>query len=441
MPVTCPKCQSRFITPILSIVDVGQHPEAKNLFLSGQINIAVCPQCGNAGLLNVPLVYHDPEKELLFTYSPAELGLPEVEQQRILGDLTNRVMSSLPSEQRKGYLLRPRSFLRLEAMIEAVLEADGITPEMLEAQRAKADLLARLLHTPSEQARQVIAQENDAQIDYEFFRLLTLNIELARSAEQKEAVRQLLELRAQLLRWTKAGREIATREQAIKDLGGEITREGLLEKLVQAALAGEWAKVETMVAVARPAVDYLFYQQLTGRIEAAEQAGKAQEAETLKTLRQTILDLVAELDAEMQQATEETAQFLDEILKSADPEQAIHANLDQIDDLFLSVLAVELQTAERSGQSERTEKLRRVGDILTQLIEESQPPEIQLINQLLAAEYPAGTQVLLEENRQAIGSEFMELMRIVGQDLSQKGREELGQRLAQIREQASKMVG
>jgi CpXC protein len=441
MPVTCPKCQSRFITPILSIVDVGQHPQAKSLFLSGQINIAVCPQCGNAGLLNVPLVYHDPEKELLFTYSPTELGLPEVEQQRMLGDLTNRVMSSLPPEQRKGYLLRPRSFLRLEAMIEAVLEADGITPELLEAQRAKADLLARLLRTPGEQARQVIAQENDAQIDYEFYRLLALNVDLARSAEQEEAARQLLELRAQLLRWTKTGQEIAAREQAIKELGTEITREGLLEKLVKAALAGERAKVETMVAVARPAVDYLFYQQLTGRIEAAEQAGRAQEAETLKALRQTVLDLVAELDAEMQQATEEAAQFLEEILESDDLEQAVHANLDQIDDLFLSVLAMELHTAERSGQSDRVEKLRRVGDILTQLIEESQPPEIQLINQLLTAEYPGGTQALLEENRQAIGGEFLELMRLVGQDLSQRGREELGQRLAQIREQASKMVG
>jgi hypothetical protein len=441
VPVTCPKCQYRFITPVLTIVDVGQYPEVKSLFLSGQINIAVCPQCGSAGLLNTPLVYHDPEKELLFTYIPTQLGLPQVEQERIIGDLTNRVMFSLPPEQRKGYLLRPRSFLRLEAMIEAALEADGITPEMLEAQRAKADLLTWLLRTADEQARQVIAKENDAQIDYEFFRLLTLNIRLAQSQGQEEAVRPLLELRTQLLQWTQTGQEIAAREQAIQDLGAEITREELLDKLVQAALAGEQAKVETMVAVARPAIDYLFYQQLTDRIEAAEQAGKAQEAGTLKTLRQTILALTAELDAEMRQATEETAQFLEEILKNDDLEQAVRANLDQIDDLFLSVLAAELQTAERSGQSERVEKLRRTADILMKLIEEGQPPEIQLINQLLAAEYPGGTQALLEENRQAIDGEFLELMQLVGQDLSQKGREELSQKLAQIHEQASTRIG
>jgi hypothetical protein len=422
-------------------VDVDQYPEAKGLFLSGQINIAVCPQCGNAGMLNTPLVYHDPEKELLFTYVPSELGLPEVEQQRIIGDLTNRVMSSLPTEKRKGYFLRPRSFLRMEALIEAVLEADGITPEMLEAQRAKASLLTQLLRAPSEQARQVIAQENDPQIDYEFFRLLTLNIELAQAEGQEQAVSQLLELRAQLLRWTKAGEEIATREQTIKELGADITREELLEKIVRAALAGEQAKVETMVAVARPAIDYLFYQQLTDRIEAAERGGKAQEAETLRALRQTVLTLTAEIDAEMQQAMEETAQFLQEILESGDLEQAVRANLDQIDDLFLSVLATEIGAAERAGQPERVERLRKIGDILMKVLEESQPPEIQLINQLLAAEYPGGTQALLEENRQVIDSKFLELMQIAGQDLIKRGREEVSGRLAQIREQAAAMIG
>jgi hypothetical protein len=133
VPVTCPNCQHRFVSPVLSLIDAGQDPEAKSIFLSGQSNVAVCPQCGHAGMLNFPQVYHDPEKELLLTYVPPELNLSEFEQQKLIGDLTNRVMSSLPAEQRKGYLLRPRSFLTLDSMVQAVLEAEGITLEMLEA--------------------------------------------------------------------------------------------------------------------------------------------------------------------------------------------------------------------------------------------------------------------------------------------------------------------
>jgi len=440
VPVTCPNCGNRFTSPVLTIVDVSQNPEAKALFLSGRINIAVCPQCGNAGMLSSPLVYHDADKELLLTYAPSDLGLPEIEQQRVLGDLTNRVMSSLPPEKRKGYLLRPRNFLRLEALIEAILEADGITPEMLQAQRAKAALLERLVQATDEGVRRSIVQENDGQIDYEFFQLLELNIELAQTSGRDDAAHQLLALRQQLLDWTTTGQEVASREEAIRELGPEITREALLDKLVAAALARQDTKVETMVAFARPAIDYIFYQQLTARIESAAGAGKEQEAETLKALRETILDLTAEIDAEMEEATREVNRLLDQILGSPDLEQALHANLDRIDDLFLNALALRLQAAEQGGRQAEAEKLGQIRNLLVQLIEESQPAEIRFINQLLGARYPDETLALLEENRQQVDAELLELMDQLGEDLNQNGRSALALQLARIQEQAAALV-
>lgn len=441
VPVVCPNCGNRFVSPVLGIIDVGQNPEVKTLFLSGQLNIAVCPQCGHAGMLSTPIVYHDPEQELLFTYLPPELELPEPEKQRVLGDMTNRVMSALPAERRKGYLLRPRSFLQLESMIEAILEADGITPEMVQSQRAKSILLNRLLQAASDEARQLVAQENEDQIDYEFFQILTLNIELAQARGQAETAQQLLSLRRKLLDWTSAGRQVAASEEAIKELGTKVTREGLLQKLVDAALAGEQTKIETMVRLARPAIDYIFYQQLTGRIEAAQQAGKTQEVETLRALRESILDLTATIDAELQQAAEEATQLLQKILQSDDLEEAVHSNLHQIDDLFMNVLAMNLQAAEHTGERANFEKLRKISEIIIELIQQSQPPEIQLINQLMTAEYPEGTQALLNENHEQVSAEMLEIMHLVEEDLEQSGREEAALRLAQIREQAAAMVG
>lgn len=440
-PITCPNCNNRFVSPVLSIVDVGQNPEAKALLLSGQLNIAVCPQCGHAGMLSSPLVYHDPEKELLLTFVPSELGLADMEQQRLIGDLTTTVMSSLPAEQRKGYLLRPRSFMRLEAMLEAILEADGVTPEMLTAQRAKAALLDRLLRANNEDERRVIAQENDEQIDYEFFQILSMNLELAEAGGETEPAEQLLRLRTQLLAWTTSGREVSAREEAIRELGPQVSREDLLEKLVEAAMAGESAKVETMVAFARPAIDYVFYQQLTGRIEALEGAGQFDEAQTLEALRETILDLTAEIDAELQRALEQAARLLQQILQSDDLEGAIRTNLGQIDDLFLNALAASLQEAEETGQSETVQKLRQVGDILTELIRQSQPPEIQFINELLSAEYPEATQALLEEHREQVDDRLLEIMRLIAADLDQTGRQETGQRLLEIQQQAAALIG
>jgi hypothetical protein len=439
--VTCPSCNNRFTSPVLTIIDVSQNPEAKALFLAGQLNIAVCPQCGSAGMLSTPLIYHDPENELLFTYMPSELGIPDAEQQRIIGDLTNRVMSALPTEQRKGYLLRPQSFLRLEAMLEAVLGADGITPEMIRAQQAKTELLDQLLRATSEDSRRTIVQDNSDLLDYQFFQILTVNIELAEASGRNDAAQQLLGLRKQLLDWTTIGQEVAAREEVLREFSTEITQEELLEKLIQAASAGESAKVEAMVAVARPAINYSFYQQLTGRIEAAELAGDTAEVDTLKALRESLLDLTAEIDTEIQRASEQAAQLLREIVESHDMEESLRANLDRIDDLFINTLAVNLQTAEQSGRQEDMDKLTQLGDILMKLIQESQPPEIAFINQLLGAEYPAGTQAVLEENRQQVSVRLIETMKVVEKDLVQSGREQVAHRLAEIREQAATMAG
>ena len=428
------------MSPVLTTIDAELDPEAKALFLSGQINIAACPQCGHAGMLSTPLVYHDPNKELLFTYVPAELGLPENEHQRIIGDMTNRVMSSLPSERRKGYLLRPRSFLRMEGMVEAVLEADGITPEILEAQRAKANLLERLLHAPSDESRRTIAQENDELLDYEFFQILTLNIELAQANAQKEASSQLLELRQQLLEWTTSGRELASQEDAIRELGSGVTRETLLNKLIEAFRAGSSAKVETMIALGRPAIDYVFYQQLTARMEAEEEKGNSSEADKLKELRERILDVTAQVDAELQRATEQASELLQQMLASEDLEASARAHLDQIDELTLNALALNLQAAQQAGRTDEVHKLQQLGDVLMKLIQESQPPEIQFINSLLTSDYPDGTRELLEENPEHVNENMLELMRLVEDDLKQSGRVELAQRLAEIKTLAISLV-
>jgi hypothetical protein len=436
-PVACPNCKTRFAAPVLTIVDAAQNPEGKTLLLSGQLNVAVCPNCGHGGVLSTPLVYHDPDKELLFTHVPPELGMSELEQQRVVGELTNRVMSSLPPEKRKGYLLRPRSFMRFDALIEAALEAEGITREMLEAQRAKAALLDRLLRTPAEEARRVIAQENDAQIDYEFFQLLTLNMQLAQAQGEEGAAQQLASLRQQLLGWTSAGKEVAARQEAIRELGPQVTREALLEKLVAAALAGDETKIETMVAVARPLIDYPFYQQLSERIDAAEAAGQADHARRLKELRQQLLDLTAELDAEMEQLAQESNELLERILNSDDLEQAVYDSLPQIDQFTMELLAENMRAAERAGNRQRMERLQQVADTLMQLIEESQPAEIRFINELLTADYPAGTEALLRERQAIVSEELLALMELVEQDLVEENRAELAARLAQIRQQAA----
>ncbi len=142
--------------------------------LQGSLNAFKCPKCGNVGALTTPLLYHDGSKQLFFVLTPVNMNVKATDSQKMIGDMTKALMASLPPEKRKAYLLQPKSFLTMESMVQAILEADGITKEMMEAQRAKVTLLEDLLTQMEneEQFKQLIAQ-NEALLDEEFFEMLT----------------------------------------------------------------------------------------------------------------------------------------------------------------------------------------------------------------------------------------------------------------------------
>ena len=49
---------------VFTVIDVGVQPELKNYLLAGQLNVAICPNCGTPAMIAAPLIYHDPAKQL-----------------------------------------------------------------------------------------------------------------------------------------------------------------------------------------------------------------------------------------------------------------------------------------------------------------------------------------------------------------------------------------
>ena len=160
--------------PVENIVDAERQPELKVSLLQGTLNAFKCPKCGNAGVLATPLLYHDGSKQLFLALTPANMNAKAADSQKMIGSMTNMLMNSLPPEKRKAYLFQPKMFLTMESMVQAILEADGITKEMIEAQKAKANLFEDLLEQVDndEQFKQLVTK-NEALIDEEFFDMLT----------------------------------------------------------------------------------------------------------------------------------------------------------------------------------------------------------------------------------------------------------------------------
>ena len=434
MPVLCPTCRARFTAPVEGIIDVGTDPSLKARFLRGQMNVARCPQCGNEAVMDAPLLYHDPAHDLALVLMPVELQIHHADQQRIIGDLTNALINSLPAEQRKGYLLTPQTFFTLQSLTDRILQAEGITPAVLERQRVKAKIIESFLQARNEDALRALVKEREAELDYEFFQVLTAMAQSAQSDGRPELARALMGLRTLLAEMSGSARAAVAEVNAALGLGVTITREEFLKRLQEAQSDEEW---QTLIAAGRPLLDYAFFQNLTAQLEATPDV---ETATRLRTLRSRILDTTARQDEETRVAAQEVAELLSTILQSEDPRAIMRQNVEQMDDLFFAVLSANVQQAQTAQRADMIDRLRKIGDMAMEVLQEQLPPEIRLIQQLLRATYPEGTRQMLAEHRDLIDSQFLEAMAKIIEDFETNRQPRAAAQLKQVLEQA-KTIG
>ena len=406
--VNCPRCRTPIQADVEQLFDLNIDPQAKQRLLSGGVNVVNCPTCGYTGNVSVPIVYHDPDKELLLTFFPPDMGTPVNEQERMIGPLINRVVDRLPAEKRKAYLLRPQAMLTFQTMIDRILEADGITKEMIEEQEQRLNLLRRLLSTSTPEAREEIIRQEESIIDEGFFMMLAQLAEVSMQQGEQRTAQALAGLQSDLLEKTNRRRELMESsdetQAAVRSLQEAqekgLTREKLLDLLVEAPTE---TRLVALVGLARTGLDYQFFQILSLRIEQAT----GEEKTRLLTLREKLLDLTRQIDEEIQKQMDEAAKLLETILNAPDIEKATMEHMAEFNDAFVNVIKSELQDAQQRQDGDRFGKLQRIIRILQQA---STPPEVELVEQLIGAADEEGRRQILEANSEMVTSEFLQLL-------------------------------
>lgn len=407
--VNCPRCRQPIPADIQQLFDVHQDPQSKARLLSGAVNVAMCPHCGFEGPLSTPVVYHDPEKEMLLTYFPPEMGMPVNEQERIIGPLIKQVSDSLPMELRKGYLLRPQTMFTFDGLIENILAGDGITKEMIERQRSQLKLLERLLSTPAADSRAEIIHQEEALIDEQFFGLLSQIAQASMSQRDEAALQQFGEIQNQLLELTEVGKKVKAQaeeqQEAVKALQEAskdgLTREKLLDLIVAAADSD--IRLNAYVSMVHSGLDYEFYAMLTSRIDAAE----AEEKENLEALREKLLAMTNKIDEMLRAQMEESRKAVDAIISAPNIEEAILKNAGAINEFFLDALQSELENAREASDLERSGKLNQVSEIIKKL---STPPEMEIVEKLLSVQSDEERAQLLESNPGMVTPELLQML-------------------------------
>lgn len=402
----------------IQVIDVGRDPALKPALLSGRLTN-----------LTAPFLYHDPDKQIAFVLMPMELGMTDMDQQRIIGQMTQSVMRSLPQDAPRAYLLQPRTFFTFQSLVEAILEKDGITPEMIKEQQARADLIRDLMRSTNEEELRAKVRASDALVDSVLFELLNASIDANLDAGREQAAQQLAGLHQILLEETTYGKKINARLVVIEAFQKNPTRETLVEQLIASP---DTETREGLIAIGRQLIDYLFFQMLTSRIDSAA----AEEKDRLIELRKEVQDIRDRLDAASRAVMQRKAELVNRILGSDKPVETARENAADIDEMFMSLLQANLQQAQQNNDQELVRALSAVYQIAMQIMAERQPPEVQIINALMSMKYPEETEKLLNDIKDQVDDRLVLVMGQFAEQLAREDRTDLSAKLTQIMVQA-----
>ena len=430
--VPCPKCRQPITLDLTRLFDTNTDPEAKQKLLSGSANYFQCQFCGAQGVYPTPIVYHDPEKELLLTFFPPDLNTPVNEQERVIGPMIKKAMDDLPPEKRKSYLFRPQTMLTQQRLFETILAADGITPEMIKSQQEKLQLLQQLIGASAEGLPEMIHQ-NDERIDDEVFMLLSRLAQASAAAGDRQSLVALDALQKALIEHSTYGKaaalEAAETQQAVQEVQElskqGITRENLLDLLIK---NGESEiRLTTIASMARGGLDYTFFQLLSDKIETSS----GDEKTRLESLRERLLTITQAVDEAMKAQLEDARQLVNDLLAAEDVEKATHEALPRFSQAVAEVINQEAQAAQAAKDEAKLQKLSQIVAVIQAA--DSSNAYLGIIDALLQEENAENRAKMLEESSDLINDEFMQLLGgLLGQIEQQGDQPEILERLKEL---------
>lgn len=433
--ITCPNCGTPYMADVYQIIDVGRQPQLKEMLLSGQLNFAVCPNCGAGGRIATPLLYHDPAHDIFMVHVPPEMNLDQIRREEIVGKLVQQVVNDTPAEKRRGYMFNPQTMLTMQSFMEKVWGTEGVTPDMLARQQRQVDLLRRMA-TASPDVQEILIQENMRDIDETFFSILRAQIEATSQMSDSNQVVGLLNLQARLMTETEIGRRLEKQQIALHALNRDAKKEGSLspELLVRHIIANETDEslVTALALTGRSAMTYGFFTQLTDESEKRKRAGDAAGAERIGKIRDQLLEIQREMQEATQAVLKAAEDVLDDIIKADNLEEAVYSNAGRIDDIFMHVLEMRQRLAEQNKDQVESGKLRQIQELIITRMQSDTPPEVQLLTQLVSASGKDEREQIMNSAPELVSHELVEVVDMLREQASSAGQTDLDERLKVI---------
>lgn len=437
--IRCQSCGQPFPAAVRTLVDVQADPQGKSLLMANRLNQFQCPHCGFVNQVMTPVLYHDATKSLLIAMIPMEVSMQSGQpEEKIIGDMLNELTRSLPKEQFRAYMFNPKRALTMNGLVEQVMEADGITKEMLDVQKKRVELIQSLLAASSEEALLTLIAQNDASIDLAFFQTLSLMTQRVVEDGREDIANGLMMVQGALIDNSTYGRTLAQQQgaqeetvrrvaEAISGLGDGATRADL--RTLALGYAEDDEALQALVGLIRPAFDYTFFMEFSQAITQAPAA----ECARMEAVRDRLTELTTAVDQQQQAAIQESVQFLQALINSPEPDELIAENIAMVDNSLMAILSANIEEAQRRQDSSTLAALESVYHKLVDALQSRMSPELRFINQLLTSE---NEQVIRTELAAGVDQYDREALvatsNAVAEVLQQQGQSAMLERLALI---------
>jgi hypothetical protein len=437
----CANCGQQMNARVYAYIDAQKEPQAKAALVNQQLNQFQCPNCRYVNPVVAPLLYHDPSKELLVSYVPMELNFTKDQQERVIGDL----MKHLPKENFKAYMFNPKRTLTMQGLIEMVLGADGITPEMINEAKQRSALVQSFVEADDATLDQLIAK-HDAEIDLGFVQTFNALAQRLAQGGRPDMAQAILATQQVVVEKSSFGRELqaqrAQQELIIQDVaerlnefGQHATREDFLKLALE--YADDEMRLQALVGIARPAFDDGFFNLLTAETAKAP----ADQRSRYESIREAILRFVAAVDQQGQLRVGAAVELLQRLLGAEDIDGALEEHAPLIDDTFLAVLSANIQEAERRKDIQASARLKQIYERTMQFIQSKMPEEVVLVNRILQAPSDDEARKVMMDGVAQYGAVLLDVMASIAEQLMEDGREDLAARLNALSAEAASALG
>ncbi|MCU0475356.1 MAG: CpXC domain-containing protein [Anaerolineae bacterium] len=438
--IRCSNCGQPIQARIVSFLDAQKEPALKAQLVNQQLNRVQCSACGTVNTVAVPLLYHDGGKELLVAMVPMELNVTKDQMERIIGDL----MKMLPRENFKGYMFSPKRALTMQGLIEMVLQADGVTPDMINDAKARTQLVQQFVEASDEELAALI-EEHDAIIDARFVQTFTSLAQRLAQSGRADMAQAVMATQQVVVERSSFGKELQAQQAHQQEVMAQVADEleGLGEDASQAdflrvavSYAGDEAKIQALVGLIRPVLDDAFFALLDAEIAQTTDSAQREALDAMKGMMQELIVLV---DQQAQARLGTALQFLQALVNAPNIEEMLQANAGMIDESFMTVLTGNLQEAERRRDIQLSARLKQVYEAVVAMINQTMPPEVQFLNQLLSVDNATALQ-LLGEGLKHFGPSLVELLARTADMVAEQGRADLSHRLRELHAVADQMA-